>query len=342
MSRFKDPYVYGSWTFNWYTPEQDLRPRQMKAALGIPYDPTGADVIPYQISNRDQGRSVRFRSLAGGSGPGYVSVNQEVPFLPGSISKFVNVNEAEVDLRVLFTADTQKLLWAGLKNLPYLFQPQRGIGTLEVINPAGAVRRLNCRCISGFALDESTLQEKSVEASLTFLANDPYWYSPWLREEGQFVTKSGLLPGLPVLPRPTGSSLFRDGVINEGDVNTFPFFLVQGPFNNPFLVNQSINPNVSFNNTLDFSINGGVQSPRSRTGQVLSNPLAIDCQNKNAWVVGVGAPSNPVETVISKLTRTSSFFYLQPGNNELFFSTLGATNNTLFIIYYRNAYSTMI
>jgi len=332
-SSLVDPYVFGGWLFRWYNPDQELRPDEILTLLNIPVSPDPPKFV--ELSDGDQGRRVRFRSLVGASGPPYVSVNQEVPFLPGSISKFVNVNEAEVDLRVLFTADTQQLLWAGLQSLPYEFQPQRGIGTLEVINPAGSVRRLSCRCISGFKLDESTLQEKSVEAVLTFYANDPYWYSGWTRTVARTVPGQGMLPGLPVIPRPTGSTLSRITINNDGDVNGFPVFIVDGPFRDPFLVNQSINTQVSFNNTLNFSVNGGV-----RTG--LRNPLLIDCGAKTASIIDVGAPTRPITSMISKLTRTSSFFYLKPGDNNLFFSVLNATVDTRFKVFHRSAYSTMI
>ena len=330
-----DPYVVGSWIFEWYTPDQELRPNVWLAQIGIPPNPVPP--VPYLISDASKGQTVRFRSFTGGSGPKYTPVNQDIPFNPGSLSKFVQTEEAEIDLRVLFKADSQVLLWAQLKGLPYLFNPLRGTGTLKVTNPAGEVRYLSAICISGFKLDESTLQEKSVEASLTFYANDPWWYSDWnVRNINIFDTLSGTLPILPVGTVLPGSYITRFNMINYGDVKNNAVFIVNGPFTNPILQNESINLVVSYNNALQFTQNGGVTT-------LIGNSLTVDCINKKATTIGIGPPPTAFVSRISNLTHNSCFFYILPGGiiNYVTCTLTGIDANTSIDIISRSAYSTM-
>lgn len=341
MGRIMDPYVFGSWRFEWFNPSQDLRPAIWLQQINVP-TPDLDTLEPFLLSDPDNGITVRFRSLLGASGPPYTPVTQEVPFLPGSLLKFINVEEAEVDLRVTFTADTQQLLWAKLKPFPWMFNPLRGTGILQVTNPAGEVRQLNAVCISGFKLDESTLQEKSVEATLSFFANDPYWYSPWrtvpVNVQNNTIGYTPILPGRVIIP---GESTAILQTTNDGDVNSFPVFILSGPYANPKLLNQTINDQPGNGNNLDFSANGGIRS--QRIGQPpRANPLTINCINKSATVKGTGAPVPPLVSVINKLTRTSSFFPMIPGENTIILDVNDISSNTTIYTISRSAYSTMI
>lgn len=356
MALSGDPYVFGAWKFAWYTPDQDIRPAAYLRALGIPVPATPP--VPFLISNPDAGQTVRFQSLLGAYGPPYIPVDQDIPFLPGSQLKFVNVEEAEVDLRILFQADTQQLLWAMLAPFPYMFNPLRGLnptaslggninnggaGILQVTNPAGQVRLLNATCISGFKLDPSTLQEKSVEATLTFYANDPYWYggsiNGWNIVEFQFDPASGFIPVLPgsITGAPGRTAGPLQLIKPAGDVNTYGAFLFSAPYINPKIINQTISFIEGQNNSIAFFANGGVNST---PGNI---PLLVDCINKTATRPGL--PVQPVATqnVISKMNQNSAFFPLLPSQqNTLYFEIGGATANSGVQIFYQDAYSSMI
>lgn len=336
----------GNWIFEWFDPSQDIRPTLLLRQLGLPVPTTGPPnytplpVVPLLLSNPDQGMHVRFRSLVGATGPDYVPVDQNVPFEPGSLLKFINVEEAEVDLRILFTADTQTLLWAQLQGMAYTFNPLRGPGVLRVTNPNGDQRYLNATCISGFKLDESTLQEKSVEASLLFYANDPYWYSAWSATTYRF--NGGILIGtLPILPVVLGrgptDSISRIPITNLGDVNSFPVITITGPYGDPILQNLSL----TTNNVL--SSNPGSIS------NTMANPIIYDFVNK-AISVPQNTPPYEIVSGLFTITPTSTFWYVQNGtnwytptaSNIIQISILGVSNNTTVNVFFRSAYSTMI
>lgn len=337
-----DPYVIGDWVFKWYPPGQDLRPQEWIDAL-VPGANGGEPTVPpdpFLISDRSAGRRVLFSSLLGASGPPYDMVTNEVPFLPGTRRKFINVDNSIVDLKLLITADSQKLLWAQMKSFPAIFQPQNGIGTLEIINPAGEIRQLNCTCISGFRMDTQSIQEKSVVVNLSFFANDPYWYSPW---EAQDVTnlvvpsvarRSGFIPGLPSVPSRPNSVETRVSITNEGDVESFGVYIIQGPFANPFIVNQSISPQFA-NNKMLFDQNGGLFA------NDLRNPVMINTVTKEVLQVGVG-PGTTNLSKVNKMRKDSYFFPIIPGENMIWVSLLSANANTKITLAHRSGYSTMI
>lgn len=333
------------WIFEWYDADQDLRPLVWRRAIGkAPVNVDPPVPVSFVLSNPTEGRSVRFRSLLGGSGPPYVPVNQEIPFEPGSRLNFINVNEAQVDLKVLFKYDSQDLLWAQLRTLPYIFNPLRGQGTLKVTNPGLAIRYLDCVCISGFKIDESTLQEKSVEATLSFWANNPYWYSDWTSTTLNYMQiTQGALPILPsTLVRSPGDLAAGYAITNNGDVNSKMVVIVSGPYKNPIVQNTSVtlptpNPQVNLSN------NGGLNN-------TLDNPTTIDFLNKTILIsTGVGGV---LRIGIQYLTTTSTFWSLKPGLNNLQFQIQRPTvptgqpqptlQDTKISFCFRSAYSTMI
>lgn len=317
------------WIFGWYAPGNVPQSNSYWLFRGATTPPPPP--IPFLLSDNANGLSVRFRSLLGAYGPPYVPVNQDIPFIPGSHHKFTNVEETEVDLRLLVQADSRELLWAKLKPLPNLFNPLNGPGVLQVTTPIGTTRNLNCRCISGFKVDPSTLQDKSVEVSLSFYANDPYWYSStWETVEVNIVVSNvnTLLPdGKPMFPFrtfrlsiPGGLQEFvvRNILTNLGDVNTYPYIYVTGPYSQPILTNFYrypfepvypilANPAGTPKDVLNMTANNGVYTaPKNAGGWV-----AADCKEKTL-VQG----SNLVN-VIAGLTTSSRFWPLTPGDNNV-------------------------
>lgn len=338
----------GEWIFEWYTPEQTslLRPAVWLQAIGI--TPPATPPEPFLISDRDRGQRVRFRSLVGASGPLYTIAISEVPFLPGSRLKFINVDNAEIDLRVLFTADSRQLLWARLEEVVWYFQPLRGnstnegnlAGTLKVTNPSGAERYLTCTCISGFKLDESTLEDKSVEVTLTFLANDPYWYSDWITDRYVFLDPLYVRGPYPALPVPIAAGPDRITtqytVPNNGDVNSYPVFVIEGPGTDPIFINNSLPITNPIEQSLDLSAQGGVVIPDG--GRLTANFI-----NKTVLVPGVGPPAPVLQSRLYNLTRESRFWPLIPKTENIVWTRLtNTTLNTAMNVIYRHAYSTMM
>jgi hypothetical protein len=287
-------------------------------------------------------RLARLGSLMGATGPAFTPVTQDVPFKPGSVLNFIKVPNTEVDLRIIFTALTEQGLWDSLKEAFPFFNPLNGEGYLQIQNPSGDLRKLQCTCITGLNLDQSTFNFTSVDAALTFFAStNPYWTSnaPNTQTFSPFNDgENTLLP--PLLPifinRGANDTIYEFEVENDGDVNASLIVLINGPATKPILTNLTIGgdpPNpllIQQNGVLNMSANGGVTLG---TGTLLT----IDFLNKTI-TQEVVTPINKVNT----LTSDSNFWPLLPGTNRIRLQILDASNQTTVEYKWHDTYSTMI
>lgn len=302
-----------AWRFRW-------------AAPGV----TIADAFPMDV--------VRYRSLLGASGPPYNVVSEEQPFRPGSFLKTITVDDAEVDLTMIIKGTSSQDLWSNMAGLPALFNPTRTNssgefgGRLLVSTPASSASRfLDCVCISGFMVDQSTLQQNMIEANLTFHANYPYWQSS--QESSSAGTPFGKRPEwFPIFPLILGGlnqNFVEVTVTNNGDVPAFPTIILRGPAGNPKITNKTLPSGTGF---FPLTANGGLHLQNN------TQSVTIDMLNRTV------VRNNGVNEV-SKLALSGTFWALAPGQNTIRFNITGPPNpsgSTSITILWRDTYSTII
>lgn len=284
---------------------------------------------------------VRYRSLIGASGPPYNAVNEEQPFRPGSFLKTVTVDESEVDLTMLIQGTSSRNLWQTLRTLPPLFNPLNTNadgsfgGKLLVSTPAdGLSRFLSCICLSGFKIDESSLQQKSVEATLSFYGNYPYWQSSISNtsEGTPFGKKPKWFPIFPLILGGGTENYVDVTVTNAGDIPAFPTIVINGPAGGIQITNQTLNASVPGSGNFSLTANGGL---------VLNNStqnVTIDMFNRTVV-------RNNGDSEIDKLLYTANFWALAPGDNIIRFRVNGppsATSNTRISITWRDTYTSIM
>ena len=240
---------------------------------GLPVDGTADTATSHRLSMSTAPFSVQFRTFDG-SAPSFRPVNEERPLTPGSFLKFVDTEENEVDLTLIIRAGTDAELYNIIQgsrtngiSLPFIFNPLKrdvvatlidppnpeddqrrltGNGRLRVTTPVDTpgiapIRRdLICRCISGFDLQNATLQFGAAYIPLTFYANQPFWRKSTantiqLGRIGESPTPADPEPpkwfGYLDSRRPGGGQNYQKDfyVRNLGDVSTPIIWTIHGP-----------------------------------------------------------------------------------------------------------------
>lgn len=284
---------------------------------------------------------VRYRTLLGASGPPYNAVNEEQPFRPGSYLKTVTVDEAEVQLTMLLKGVNSRELWQSMATLPALFNPTKTDnegnfgGRLLVSTPANnSSRFLDCICLSGFKLDEATLLPKSVEATLTFYANYPYWQSSTTNtsEGTPFGNSPQWFPIYPLILGGGNQNFVDVTVTNAGDVPAYPTITINGPAGNPQITNQTANANVAGSGNFSLTANGGLMLANN------AQSVVIDMFNRTVI-------RNNGDSEINKLLYSANFWSLLPGQNTIRFRINGPPNPTAatrISISWRDTYSSIM
>jgi hypothetical protein len=302
-----------SWRFRWLAP-------------GVPAGTNFENAFSFDV--------IQMQTFTGASGPPYNIVTEEQPFRPGSYLKTITVDDAQVFLTAIFMAGSSESLWKKLSPLPVLFNPTRTNnqgeygGRLIVNNPnvkpsAGRyARSLNCVCLSGFKIDESTLYDNIVRANLEFYATYPYWESVHLSESitqlygknKKFFPLAPSVPGgVPWFGSAPGNYV-EIPLVNNGDVPAYPTIEITGPCGAIRIFNQAFGGGEA-----DFKLtaNGGVSLTTN------TQKLTIDMFNRT---VRRNTQSNPNQ--INKLTYDSTFFPLKPGSNTIRIEVAGTTQPT--------------
>ncbi|MAN76864.1 MAG: hypothetical protein CML24_06645 [Rhizobiales bacterium] len=281
---------------------------------------------------------VRYRTLIGASGPPYNVVNEEQPFRAGSYLKTITVDDTEVDLTMLIKGTNQRELWQTLATLPPLFNPTATDangnfgGRLLVQTPASGLSKfLSCVCLSGFKINEDSLLPKSVEATLSFYANYPYWQSSIENDSrgNPFGRNPEWFPMFPIILGGGAENYVDIRVTNNGDVPAYPTITISGPCGNPQITNQTLNQKVSGSGNFSLTANGGL-TLNNNTQSVTINML-------NRTVIRNNGASE-----INKLRYSANFWALAPGENTIRFRINGPpapTASTSISIKWRDTYS---
>jgi hypothetical protein len=269
---------------------------------GVEHDLSGSANIDVMI-----GPSGRFM-------PTFELVDQEVPFLPGSRLRNIKTKPREVDLPIEISGLSTSDLRTQLRKIMDWFNPLKGDGTLKVIAEDGSQRLLTCRYASGLEIQETGLSW--LKAVLVLKAFDPFWYDANVIVQtfttGQPAT---FFPFFPL--RLTNSTVFADTtIINSGDVEAWPTWIITGPGSNIYLRNLTTGELTNINVTLG-----------------VGETINIDTrQGKKTVVKGDGTNLYP------NLSSGSSLWALQQGTNQIRLEMSGASTQSSIQLSYQNRY----
>lgn len=155
-----------------------------------------------------------------------------VPGQPGGVHLLARHQVHEFQLKLTLAAADEPSLRQMQRALVYAMDPSRGVGYIRVTSTIGDVREIPCYYVSGLGMDESpgSSGPNMQQAQVTFRAYDPYWQDVSDTSPGPFTV--GDTPTFfPIFPiRLTSSQIAVDTtVLNDGDVETWPVFTIDGP-----------------------------------------------------------------------------------------------------------------
>jgi hypothetical protein len=273
-------------------------------------DPSGRETLLSGTENVEVviGPSGRFM-------PPIEYVEQTVPFQPGSKLKQLNVKSREIDLPLEIMGISTSDLRTQIRNLLAVFNPLLGDGQLKCVAEDGSQRYITCRYASGLDFAETGLTWQ--RANVVFKAFDPYWYDNSSIVQTFMINES---PGLffPILPlRLASSTVFANVTINnQGDVETWPEWIITGPGENIVISNLSTGETTNLNVTLD-----------------VGETITIDTTLYNKTVT-----KSDETNLFYTLSDDSSLWSLQQGNNSIQIEMANATSDSSIQLTYRNRY----
>jgi hypothetical protein len=246
-------------------------------------------------------------------------VEDEVPFLAGTRLRTVKIGPREFDLTIYIDGDSEVDVRNKTRNLLRTFNPVKGDGKISVVAADNSQREINCRYAGGLEISEKEGSKigNIQTVTLVFRAFDPYWYDTATQVQTFKINES---PGtfFPVFPLSLASStVFASVAINnEGDVDTWPEWEINGPCQGVVLRNLS-------------------------TGEVLSLDVALELGES------ITIDTKPFRKIIVKNDSTnlfytmsvdSSLWALQEGINGVQIEMGGATLDSSAQLTYRNRY----
>lgn len=242
----------------------------------------------------------------------------------GSITQSRRALPREVTLPVVLwnaadVADRESQRRALLRD----FDPRLGIGQLVWATPDGGRRTLFCQYVSGLESQDGGRLRPNLIANydIVLRAVDPYWY-------GDPVVQSFAAPaGQPFLPGPpffiSESTTFGNVTVTiDGEVETFPQWVITGPATTATLVNVDtgrsldLTPGLAAGQTLTIRTD-----PRTLASQKFTN-------NAGANVWGSSAGQFPV------------LWPLRPGTNNITVTASGTTAASQIRLTYSPRYLT--
>lgn len=242
--------------------------------------------------------------------PPYTINSTKMPLSEGSQFRSVDVGEGGVDLSVKIKAADKESLRLMLRNLTYRMDPTRGKGQLKITTDVDT-RILYCL---PEGLSKVTENDRFAEATLSFTANDPFWYSD---SENETVVENG---GVAVYKffstsffpiRLVNSTTYAvRTVTNSGDKDVYPIWTITGPGDTIILRNMTTGKSLSLGSL--------VLSP----GQV----LVIDTTVGIKTIKINGELGNP--EYFAYLDKLSSMWPLKKGNNNLSVQMTNSSTNS--------------
>lgn len=233
---------------------------------------------------------------------------------PGALLRYSRVEPRKVGLPLVVRGATASEARARVRALAYALDPTRGIGRLRATAPDGAQRELYAVYQDGLDQAEETIPGV-YRIPLTLIAPDPYWYA--VDATQALYTLSGFITPLlhtPFFPLAIGGSTINitPTVLNPGDVDAWPVWIISGPGSSIALQNLTTGQSL----LLSYSLSA-------------SDTVTIDTR-PDAKSVTNSAGAN----LYRYLTAGSVLWALVPGNNALRLSLAEATTQTTIRLTY--------
>jgi Phage tail protein len=195
-------------------------------------------------------------------------------------------------LPLLICADDVTSLRVRHRELAQAVNPKRGPGYLTIETDDGIARQIRCIYESGFETDPATDgQEYQQLVALKFRAVDPYWIDPAGISHGYTKSDTTAFSPFPLPMRVGPSSIFNQWQeTNPGDVEAWPYWIINGPGSNPVLVNETTGKEL----LLDYSLGSGETIViDTRPGRkTITGPGGVDLFSASSgelWSLAAGA-----------------------------------------------------
>jgi phage-related protein len=250
---------------------------------------------------------------------------REVPFQHGSRKETIKVKDRDVDIPVYIKAKSEIELRDIMRRTLRMINPLKGDGKLKSIAADGSQRELICCYTGGLEGDESkdTKGYWWQKALLIFNADDPFWCDATTIVQTFGINEN---PGLffPILPlRLTSSTVFADmSISNDGDVETWPEWIITGPGENIVLRNMTTSEVMSLDH------------PDAKLEVGESIVINTNPRPPNEKTVTKSDGTNLFYT----LSDDSSLWALQDGDNSIQLEMTNATSESSIQLTYRNRY----
>ena len=219
-------------------------------------------------------------------------------------------------LPLLLCADDVTALRAKHRELAQAMNPKRGPGTLKIETDDGVIRQIRCIYESGFETDPATEGEEYQQlVALHFRATEPYWIDP----AGVDVAR-GKAPAASLSPFPLPMRVGPDSVFdqwqesNPGDVEAWPYWIINGPGSNPVLANETTGKTLS----LEYSLGSGdtIVIDTNPGMKTITGPGGVDLfavSSGELWSLRSGANELRVEMPDAEETGSSVPLQYYPG-----------------------------
>jgi hypothetical protein len=281
-------------------------------------DPNG---LEYDMSDQH----MQIDGMSGRYMPPIKFVEEEVPFQHGKRLREVKVDARDVDLPLYIEGENEMELKNKLRFLMKIMNPLKGDGRFKSISPDGSQRELTCRYSGGLDISEKKGNKigNLQIAILIFRAFDPFWYDSQTIVQTFRKNES---PGLffPILPlRVASSTVFADATIeNNGDVETWPEWIITGPGENITLRNLTTGEVIELNHP-DAKLEAG-ETVVIRTTPIPPNEKTVTKSDGSNWFY--------------TLSDNSSLWSLKEGNNSIQLEMGNATDASSIQLSYRPRY----
>ena len=254
--------------------------------------------------------------------PPYTINSTKMPLSEGSQFRSVSVGEGGVDLSLKIKATDKEALHLLLRDLANRMDPTRGMGQLKIVTDTDT-RILFC---IPEGLKKVSENDRFAEITLSFTANDPYWYSSeeisTVIENSGSVTYNFLSATFFPIRLIKSTTYAVRTVINPGAKDVYPIWTIKGPGDAIVLKNLSTGKSLS--------MGALVLAP----GQ----ELVIDTRVAIKTVKVDGLFWEP--EYFSYVDKVSSFWPLKKGNNDLLLQMTNSNSNSKISMTFTPRYGT--
>lgn len=172
--------------------------------------------------------------------PGFTHIEDPIPFQPGVRRRDTVVLPRTIDLPLYVEQDTDSQLRQLIRDIQNWFNPLKGDGRLRVTAPDGRRVQTYCRLVDTMQIVQSDETQGVLwqDIILSLRGFDPYWYDV-IANNSTFVSPAvvAFFPGTPFRLSQSGISATSAPIVNDGDLEAWPIFTIQGPGTGIILTN---------------------------------------------------------------------------------------------------------